>query len=69
MWATLDKILSDCADYHLPAYAGVFALGSTLAWFHRLDPTFVTFAGMVISAVAGHSVFGKKNGDDQGNPA
>jgi hypothetical protein len=50
-----DKILTDIKDYHLPITIFVFITGSTLAWFHKLDPAFVAFAGTVLGAITGHA--------------
>jgi hypothetical protein len=51
----LDNIVSDFKDYHLPAYIGIFCVGSVLQWFHHLDATFVAFTGTVLGAITGHA--------------
>ena len=63
MWTKLDKVLSDFGDYHIPVLSGIFLVGSVIDWFHRLDPTYVTFTGLVISAVTGHAIFSSKSAD------
>jgi hypothetical protein len=62
---TIDKVLSDMADYHVPILVGIFGAGTALAWFHHFDPSYVSVAGLVISAVTGHAIFSKKSGDRQ----
>jgi hypothetical protein len=67
MWLKIDKILSDCADHHIPILVGIFGIGTALSWYHRLDPSYVAFAGTVIGAITGHACFSKRSGDgDQG---
>ncbi|PWT75523.1 MAG: hypothetical protein C5B59_08575 [Bacteroidetes bacterium] len=46
------------------------ALGTALAWFHRLDMSYVALVGTIQGMVLGHSIkedwFEKKNGGDTG---
>jgi hypothetical protein len=50
-----DKLLSRCKDYHVPAYLGVFGIGTILQWFGHLDLSFVAFTGTVLGALTGHA--------------
>jgi hypothetical protein len=50
------KILDWCQGRHT-FFAGVeLAVGTTLAWFHRLDMNFVALCGTIQSLVLMHSV-------------
>lgn len=60
----IDKILTNCKDYHLPIAVGVFSTGAALQWFHHMDPTFVAFTATVLGAVTGHA-FSPARKDDQ----
>jgi len=51
----VDKVLSAAKDWHIASCLFVFLIGSVLQWFHRLDPTFVMFAGTVLGAITGHA--------------
>ena len=31
-------------------------MGTIMHWFHRLDPTYITFIGVIMGFVLGHSV-------------
>jgi hypothetical protein len=63
LWAKIDKILSDCADHHIPILVGIFGVGTLLSWYRHLDSSYVEFAGLVISGVTGHAIWSHKNGD------
>ncbi len=52
----IDKVLSNCKDYHLPICVGVFSTGSVLQWFHHMDTTFVAFTATVLGAITGHAL-------------
>lgn len=60
----LDKILTNIKDYHMPIFAGIFATGSVLQWFHRIDPTFVAFTATVLGAITGHAFSPARKDDD-----
>jgi hypothetical protein len=51
----IDKLLSDCKDYHMPACIVIFFSGTVLQWYHHMDTTFVTFVGVVLAAITGHA--------------
>jgi hypothetical protein len=51
----LDKLLSDCKDYHLPICGVMFLIGSVMQWFHHLDMAYVAYAGTILGAITGHS--------------
>ena len=50
-----DKVLSAAKDYHLPALLGMFSVGAGLAWFHRLDMAFVSYAAVIVGGITGHA--------------
>jgi hypothetical protein len=49
-----DKIISNFADYHIPACIGMFGVGAVLQWFHHLDYAFVSFTGVIVGGITGH---------------
>ena len=51
----LDKLLSDCKDYHLPISIFVFIVGSVIHWLHGIDASYVAFTTVVLGAITGHS--------------
>ena len=53
--AMFDKVLSMMKDYHLPALLGMFGIGAVLAWFHRLDMAFVSYAAVIVGGITGHA--------------
>jgi hypothetical protein len=61
----IDKVLSACKDYHVPACLLVFFTGVVLAIFRRLDMSFVAFTGVVVGGITGHaySAAGKPDAD------
>lgn len=60
----IDKILTDCKDYHLPIASCIFVVGAILQWFKHMDPTFVAFTATVLGAITGHA-FSPARKDDQ----
>lgn len=62
----LDKILTNCKDYHIPACMTIFITGSVLQWFHHLDSTYVYFTATVLGAITGHA-FSPARKDDGGD--
>jgi hypothetical protein len=69
-----DKLLSRCKDYHVPAYLGVFGIGTVLQWFGHLDLSFVAFTGTVLGALTGHAFSPAakdkaSDSDDQADPS
>lgn len=61
---TIDKVLTNCKDYHLPICGAVWAIGSVMQWFRHLDPTFVAFTGTVLAAITGHAFSPARRDDD-----
>jgi hypothetical protein len=67
------KKLFAWAQGRTTAFALMFFIsGTTMAWFHRLDATYVAFCGTLMGAVIGHSIkediFDSKKPDDP-NPS
>ncbi len=52
---SMDRLLSNFKDYHLPIFVGMFGVGCTLQWFHHLDMVFVAFTGTIIGGITGHA--------------
>jgi uncharacterized membrane protein YjjB (DUF3815 family) len=52
---SIDKILSNIKDYHLPIFIGMFGIGSVLTWFHHLDMAYVAFTGTIVGGITGHA--------------
>ena len=51
----IDKILSNCKDYHLPASIFVFVIGAIEHHVKGLDASFVAFTATVLGAITGHA--------------
>jgi hypothetical protein len=66
-WDNLDKVLSNCKDYHIPSYILIFGVGSALQWMHHMDTTFVGFVALILGAITGHQ-FGPGKGDGNTPP-
>ena len=64
MKLNLDKLLTQANDYHLPASGVIFAVGSVLQWYHRLDASYVAFCSTVLGFIGGHAWIKAKNGSD-----
>jgi len=66
---TVDRTLSACKDYHVPACLGMFVAGCIMQWFHRLDMSFVGFTGVIVGGITGHafSAAGKPDTDSEQN--
>jgi hypothetical protein len=60
-----DRILTNAKDYHLPITLFVFVTGSGLAWYHKLDQSYVLFAGTVLGALTGHAYSPAQKDHDQ----
>lgn len=61
----LDKVLTNCKDYHLPICMAIFSTGAVLQWFHHMDPTFVAFTATVLGAITGHAFSPARKDDGQ----
>lgn len=55
----LKKLLALVNDSHVAFALVIFGTGSTMQWFHRLDPNYIAFCGTVIGFVLGHAVWGQ----------
>lgn len=59
----LDKLLTNCKDYHIPITVFVFITGSVMKWYGHLDMAYVAFVGTVLGAITGHA-FSPAHKDD-----
>ena len=64
----VDAVLTNFKDYHIPAFVGMFLIGSIMAWFHHLDMAFVAFTGTIIGGITGHAYSpAQRDKDDKGD--
>lgn len=52
------------SDGHIPCGILVFAVGSVLQWFHRIDGTFVAFTTTVLGFLGGHAYMQSKDSNE-----
>jgi len=51
----IDKVLSNCKDYHIPICGVMFLAGCVMKWFNHMDYAFVAFTGTIIGGITGHA--------------
>jgi len=61
----IDKILTNCKDYHLPISVFVFVIGAVMKWHGHMDMTFVAFTSTVLGAITGHAFSPARKDDPQ----
>ena len=64
----MDKVLSNCKDYHIPASLFIFVIGSVMKCFGHLDMSYVSFTAVVLGAITGHS-FSPAGRPEEGGPS
>lgn len=63
----VDKLLTNCKDYHLPICTFVFCAGAVLQWWHHMDRDFIAYTVVVLGAITGHA-FSPSQRDQPGDP-